>query len=42
MGQTVINHATGGAAVTVMNRIVVDARVRNEFFTVNQFALLAR
>ena len=42
LGQTVINHATGDAAVTVMNRIVVDARVRNEFFTVGQFALLAR
>lgn len=42
IGQTVINHVTGDAAVTTMNRVVVDARVRNEFFTVNQFALLAR
>ena len=42
LGQTVINHATGNAAVTAMNRIVVDARVPDELFTVGQLTLLAR
>jgi hypothetical protein len=41
-GQTVINHANGDAAVTVMNRVVVDAHVSDKLFTTSQLVLLAR
>jgi hypothetical protein len=41
-GQAAINHDTGNATVTVMNRIVVDARVPDQLFTAGQLPQLAR
>jgi uncharacterized protein DUF1329 len=41
-GNAAINHDTGNAAVTVMYRTVVDARVQRDLFTTGHLDLLAR
>jgi hypothetical protein len=41
-GQAAINHDTGNAAVTVVNRMVMDARVPDQLFTTGQLPQLAR
>jgi hypothetical protein len=42
IGQTVVNHANGNAAVTEMTRLVVDARVPEKLFTIGELTVLAR
>jgi hypothetical protein len=42
IGQTVINHANGNAAVTEMKRLMVDARVPEQLFTIGELTALAR
>jgi hypothetical protein len=42
IGQTVVNHANGNAAVTEMTRLVVDSRVPEKLFTIGELTVLAR
>jgi hypothetical protein len=42
IGQTVVNHANGHAAVTEMKRLVVDARIPEKLFTIGELTGLAR
>jgi len=42
LGHAAINHATREAAVTEMNRIVLQTRVQEDRFTIAQLAQLAR
>jgi hypothetical protein len=42
IGQTVVNHANGNAAVTEMTRLVVDARIPEKLFTIGELTVLAR